>query len=69
MVNQAMCAITGYSEQELCARTSAEITHPDDVAADVTSMGRLRSGGARSHELDKRYLTPTGRVVWASTSV
>ena len=34
-VNERFCEITGYSDVELSEVTSREITHPDDVAADL----------------------------------
>ncbi len=34
-VNNSLCDIVGYSEQELLATTSQAITHPDDLAPDL----------------------------------
>ena len=34
-VNDALCDITGYSAGELTAMTFADITHPEDLAADL----------------------------------
>src|SRR5690606_11836633 len=34
-VNGRLCEIMGYEREELLARTWAEMTHPDDVAANV----------------------------------
>src|SRR5262249_49676918 len=39
-VNRALCEIVGYSEEELLARTFQEITHPDDLAADLERAHR-----------------------------
>ena len=64
-VNSALCAITGYSETELLARTIGDITHPDDRERDGAMFARMVSGHASSYECDKRYLRPDGTVVWA----
>ena len=34
-VNDTLCAITGYSREELLQRTFQDITHPDDLDADI----------------------------------
>ena len=40
-VNSALCEMVGYPEAELVQKTFAEITHPDDVHADVELAKRL----------------------------
>ena len=59
-VNQALCKITGYSEQELLERTFQDITHPDDLEADLDSVRRLFELGFSSFCLEKRYLRKDG---------
>ncbi len=68
-VNGALCALTGYSEQQLLGLSVAEITHPDDLAADRAATARLLAGGASTHTTEKRYVTATGKVLWATSSV
>jgi PAS domain S-box-containing protein len=69
MVNPSLCEILGYSEAELLARTFQEITHPDDVAPDLALVARLLEGDIDRFQMEKRYLRPTGEVVWADLSV
>ena len=40
LVNQRLCAITGYPAEELLRLTVPQITHPDDRAADQVSWQR-----------------------------
>lgn len=63
-VNAALCAITGYSRDELLARTVADITHPDD-REEAERLATQAAAGARAEfDLEKRYLRPGGDVVW-----
>jgi diguanylate cyclase (GGDEF)-like protein/PAS domain S-box-containing protein len=68
-VNQALCAITGYSASELSGTTFTQITHPDDLAADFETMRALLDGAVRSSVDEKRYLRPDGSIVWVLRSV
>jgi PAS domain S-box-containing protein len=68
-VNEAFCRFTGYSEEDLLGRTFFAITHPDDRAEDAARLQALRDGRMESFELEKRYVRPDGRVVWALVSV
>jgi len=67
-VNPALCALTGYSEDELLERTFQDITHPEDVDADVGQARRVFAGEIDSYEMEKRYLRRTGEVVWVLLS-
>ena len=66
--NQAICAMLGYSEPELLTRTCQELTHPDDLAADLAQVDRLVAGEIEHCELEKRYLDARGDAVWAQLS-
>ena len=67
--NPALCRITGYAEAELLSRTFADITHPDDLEADAALARRVLAGELDSYELDKRYVRPSGDLVWVRLSV
>lgn len=68
LVNPAMCAFTGYSEHELLGLTMADITHPDDLAADLDAMAAAQTGDLDSYTMDKRYRTASGATVWGAKS-
>jgi PAS domain S-box-containing protein len=63
-VNDALCAMLGYAPEQLVGRSFVDVTHPEDVEEDVGLAERLFSGEIPSYELDKRYLTASGEVVW-----
>jgi diguanylate cyclase (GGDEF)-like protein/PAS domain S-box-containing protein len=68
-VNQALCAITGYTHDELCGRLFTTITHPDDLEADYAVMQSLISGETGSSIDEKRYVRPDGSIVWVARGV
>ncbi len=68
-VNRAVCTITGWPERELLQRTFQDITHPDDLEADLAQVERLLAGAIDDYQIEKRYLTRTGRHIWALLSV
>jgi PAS domain S-box-containing protein len=67
-VNAALCALLGFTEAELLARTFHDITHPDDLAADLAQVQRLAAGEIRVYEMEKRYIHENGEVVWGHLS-
>jgi PAS domain S-box-containing protein len=68
-VNRALCEIVGYSEAELLQRSFQDLTHPDDLDADLEQVRRMLSGEIRSYRRDKRYVHRNGHVVWIKLSV
>jgi diguanylate cyclase (GGDEF)-like protein/PAS domain S-box-containing protein len=67
MVNSRLAQMLGFAVDELLGRTLLEVTHPDDLPMTLLANDRLREGLAESYELEKRYLTKSGEVVWART--
>lgn len=68
-VNPALCAILGYPREELIRTTWTELTHPDDLAADVASFDRLRRDEADDYAMEKRFIHPDGAIVHAFIAV
>jgi PAS domain S-box-containing protein len=68
-VNERLCELFGYSGEELQARTWAELTHPDDLAADVAQFERMLRGEIDGYSLEKRFLHRDGKVVHTLLSV
>lgn len=68
-VNPALCEIVGYSEGKLLQKRFQEVTHPDDVAADVALLQQLVEGRRRSYQLEKRCLHRDGQNVWVRLTV
>lgn len=62
-VNDAFCAMTGHSREELLGASSAEITHPEDVGISESSYDLVLSGEADQSRYVKRYVRKDGRVI------
>jgi two-component system, NtrC family, sensor kinase len=67
--NAALCAILGYSEEELLAGAWQEITHPDDLERSRQAAIELSRPGASSLEFEKRYIHKSGSIVWARLKI
>jgi PAS domain S-box-containing protein len=68
-VNQKLCDITGYRHEELLAGRFQDITHPDDLDADLRYVERLLAGDIPTYALEKRYIRRDGEVVWINLTV
>jgi PAS domain S-box-containing protein len=68
-VNERLCALFGYSEQELCQLTFQDITYPEDLNEDLEHVARLMQGIDSRYAMEKRYLKKGGGTLWAKLSV
>jgi PAS domain S-box-containing protein len=68
-VNEALCTITGYDEAELLGGSFQQITHPDDLEADLALVRQALSGELQRYHTEKRYLHKDGHVVWVLLTV
>lgn len=68
-VNQTYCEMLGYTEPELNQLTFAAITHPDDVATNVSYAEQLFKGEIPSYQMEKRYIKKNGESLWVNLTV
>lgn len=68
-VNRALCEVVGYSEAELSSRTFQDITHPDDLEADLRQVRRMLAGEIQTYQMEKRYFHKQGHVIWILLNV
>ena len=68
-VNTALCSLLGRDAAELIGLTFQEITHPDDLAADVQLLHETAIGARAGYRVEKRYLRPDGAVGWVLLAV
>jgi PAS domain S-box-containing protein len=63
-VNGALCQMVGYPEAALVQMSFADITHPDDLRADMELAERLFRGEISYYQLRKRYVNKDGEIIW-----
>jgi PAS domain S-box-containing protein len=63
-VNEPLCEILGYDADELLALRFHDVTHPDDLGADLAQFARLVAGETPSFSIEKRYIRKDGTVIW-----
>ncbi|HUN54765.1 MAG TPA: PAS domain S-box protein [Smithella sp.] len=68
-VNDHICSMIGYSRDEILRMTWSEMTHPDDLAANLKQFNHVLSGQIDHYNMDKRFIRKDGQIVWTNLSV
>lgn len=68
-VNPAFCEIMGYNEAELLQFTFNAVSHPDDLAKDLSNVRKLMNKELSVYKTEKRYIRKDGEVIWGSLTV
>lgn len=68
-LNQRFCDIVGYSQAELINLSFQDITHPEDLAADLAQVQMLLAGEIQTYAIEKRYIPKHGVAVWVNLTV
>ena len=68
-VNNALCEMLGYSEEELLATDIQSATHPEDLDRDLANLRALLAGEIHSYQLEKRYVHKQGHPIEVLLSV
>jgi PAS domain S-box-containing protein len=67
-VNEATCAITGYSREELLKLTIFDVTHPDDRDSDISTFEHQTVAPANRYAVEKRLIRKDGGIIWVSVT-
>ena len=68
-VNPSLCELVGYTEKELLTSNFKSITHKDDVGHDLANLYRLMQGEMPTCQVEKRYVSKSGEIVWVLNNV
>jgi PAS domain S-box-containing protein len=67
--NNSFARMLGYSVAELTTKTFQDLTHPDDLANNLSVFSKTLVGETESYSIEKRYVRQDGGIVWASLTV
>lgn len=68
-VNQCLCDIIGYSEEEIRRMNFQAITHPADLGDFLAHLKEVLEGRTLTHQMEKRYFHKLGHEVWVLVGV
>jgi two-component system sensor histidine kinase UhpB len=69
LVNQKLCEIVGYTQEELLKRTFQDITHPDDLDADLEYVRQMLTNQIQTYSMEKRYIHRDRSQIWINLTV
>ena len=67
-VNEALCQIIGYTEQEFLGSSMQTITYPEDIELGAEDEQQLLAGTKKFYHLEKRYMHKNGKSIWVLLS-
>lgn len=68
-VNEALSRMLGYTESEFVELTFQDITHPDDLEADLDLLHECVEGKRNTYQMEKRYIRKDGQTIWVHLAV
>lgn len=67
-VNERLCTMFGYSQEELLAITWEELTYAEDREPDVRQFERVLKGEIEGFSMPKRFLKKDGSLIYTNLS-
>lgn len=67
-VNGSLCAMLGYTDEEMLQGGFRTVTHSDDLGEAFVKMHQLLEGEVGSYQLETRYVHKEGHNVWVLQS-
>jgi diguanylate cyclase (GGDEF)-like protein/PAS domain S-box-containing protein len=68
-VNDAFCRITGYTAEQVGARSFCDLADPHDLDVDALQMVELLEDHIPTYQVEKRYRHSWGHLVWVLLNV
>ena len=68
-VNSSLCQLLGYQADELLQKGFQDITHAEDLDADLEFTQQMLAGEIETYQMEKRYIHQSDRLVWVQLSV
>ncbi len=68
-VNSSFYSMLGYTEEEILKKNFKDITHPDDLDADLEYLQQLNNNEIKYFSMEKRYAHKNGNYIWAYITI
>ncbi len=68
LVNQKLCEILGYTQDELLQRSFQDITYPADLDDSLAHLRRALANEVQTYSLEKRHVRKDGSLVWVNVT-
>ena len=68
-VNPALCAMLGYTEEELIGRSFLDVVHPEDREKCAGLGQALVNGSIPQIQMEERFLRKSGEPLWVNVNV
>ena len=68
-VNQKLCAIVGYDQDDLLAHSVQDLIHPMDRANERALIEEMLAGARSTYSQEVRYFHRDGHLVWVNLTV
>jgi PAS domain S-box-containing protein len=68
-VNEALCTMLGYAEIEMIQRRCVDFSYPADLEREAILFDQLFRGTRQSYDIEKRFLSRSGSIVWGKVNV
>lgn len=68
-VNQQLCNLLGYKQEELEHKTFQDITYSDDLDNSLKHIQEIQNGTIDSFCIEKRYINKFTKLVWVDLTV
>ena len=67
--NQKLVDLLGYNRAELFSMTWDQLTHPDDLQADIVKFNRVLAGKLDGYSINKRFIRKDKGILYTEISV
>jgi PAS domain S-box-containing protein len=67
--NPALCAMLGFSEEEMRRKHCVEFSPSEDAKKDWALFEQLRAGSIKHYKLEKRFIRRDGSLIWGRLSI
>lgn len=68
-VNNEFLCMLGYSKDEFLAINFVDITHPNDLDAELSHLKKMSAGAINNYSLEKRIRHKNGDYIWVDASI